>query len=132
MLTRRGFVERIAAAGGASLAYDAMAGLGLIAAPRQTPFALRGEVKDVRVAIVGAGLAERSSRGLRGQLRQRLPLSTQGGGTRRQARSPARGAHDLDGYVAELLSKAISGDALNQELTVGDRERLLDYLKRNW
>ena len=37
MLTRRHFIERAAALGGASLAYDALTGLGLLAAPQQTP-----------------------------------------------------------------------------------------------
>jgi monoamine oxidase len=57
MLTRRHFIERIAAVGGASLAYEAMTGLGLVAAQQAAPFDLRGEVRGVRVAILGAGLA---------------------------------------------------------------------------
>ena len=36
---------------------------------------------------------------------------------------------DLDGYVAELLSKSISADALSKELSKDDAERLLEYLK---
>jgi monoamine oxidase len=36
---------------------------------------------------------------------------------------------DLDGYIAELLSKAVSEDALNEALTAQDRERLLEYLR---
>ena len=56
-LTRRRFLTRVAAAGGASLAYEAMTGLGLLAAPRQAPFQLTGRVSGVRVLILGAGLA---------------------------------------------------------------------------
>lgn len=37
---------------------------------------------------------------------------------------------DLDGYVAELLSKALSQADLDQPLTNDDRDRLLDYLTR--
>ena len=37
MLTRRHFIERVAALGGVSLAYDALTGLGLLAAPQHTP-----------------------------------------------------------------------------------------------
>ena len=42
--------------GGASLAYEAMTGLGLLAAPSQASFDLTGRVSGVRVVIVGAGL----------------------------------------------------------------------------
>ena len=56
-LTRRQFLTRVAAAGSVSLAYEAMTGLGLIAAPQQTPFDLSGRVSGVRVVILGAGLA---------------------------------------------------------------------------
>jgi monoamine oxidase len=56
-LTRRGFLERVAAAGSVSLAYEAMTGLGLLAAPSQTPFNLTGRVPGVRVVVLGAGLA---------------------------------------------------------------------------
>ena len=56
-LTRRGFLTRIAAAGGASLAYESMLGLGLLAAPAQAPFNLTGQVKGVRVVILGGGLS---------------------------------------------------------------------------
>jgi monoamine oxidase len=34
---------------------------------------------------------------------------------------------DLEGYVAELLSKAVSENALNEVVTADDRERLLEY-----
>lgn len=57
MITRRGFIERVAAAGGVSLAYDSMIGLGLLEAAPSTPFDLQGQVKGVRVAVIGAGLA---------------------------------------------------------------------------
>ena len=48
-LTRRRFLARVAAAGGASLVYEAMTGLGLLAAPAQAPFELTGRVSGVRV-----------------------------------------------------------------------------------
>lgn len=58
MSTRRQFLERVAAIGGAGLAYEAMAGLGLIAVPQpQAPFELRGHMPGVRVVVLGAGLA---------------------------------------------------------------------------
>jgi monoamine oxidase len=56
-LTRRQLLERIAAAGGASIAYEAMMGLGLLHAAPQAPFGLRGQGNGARIAIVGAGLA---------------------------------------------------------------------------
>jgi monoamine oxidase len=56
-LTRRRFLARVAAVGGASLAYETMTGLGLLAAPAQAPFDLTGRVSGVRVVILGAGLA---------------------------------------------------------------------------
>jgi monoamine oxidase len=37
---------------------------------------------------------------------------------------------DVDGYVAELLSKSISAGALDEEITKADAERLLEFLKR--
>jgi monoamine oxidase len=55
--TRRQFLTRVGAAGGASLVYEAMTGLGLLAAPAQAPFDLTGRVSGVRVLILGAGLA---------------------------------------------------------------------------
>ena len=56
-LTRRRFLTRLAAAGGGSLVYDAMTGLGLLAAPaRQTPFELPGRASNVRVLVLGAGI----------------------------------------------------------------------------
>jgi monoamine oxidase len=56
VLTRRHFLTRAAAAGGASLLYEAMTGLGLLAAPAQTKFELSGKVSNVRVLILGGGL----------------------------------------------------------------------------
>jgi monoamine oxidase len=56
-LTRRGFLKRVAATGSVSLAYEAMIGLGLLAAPSQAPFNLSGRVSGVRVVVLGAGLA---------------------------------------------------------------------------
>ena len=37
---------------------------------------------------------------------------------------------DFDGYIAELLSKALSQTQLDQPLTTDDRERLLAYLRQ--
>src|SRR5215218_7013253 len=56
-VTRRWFVRRIAAAGGGSLAYEAMTALGLLAAPSQATFNLARRVNSVRVVILGAGLS---------------------------------------------------------------------------
>lgn len=56
-LTRRGFLERIAAAGGATVTYEAMTALGLLAAPVQEPFELHGQVSGIRIVVIGAGLA---------------------------------------------------------------------------
>src|SRR5688572_12925075 len=56
-ITRRRFLTRVAAAGGASLVYEALTGLGLLAQSPQPPFQLTGRVSGVRVLILGAGLA---------------------------------------------------------------------------
>jgi monoamine oxidase len=56
-VTRRRFLTEVAAAGGVSLAYEAMTALGLLAAPSQADFNLAGRVNKVRVAILGAGLS---------------------------------------------------------------------------
>jgi monoamine oxidase len=56
-VTRRRFLTEVAAAGGASLAYEAMTALGLLAAPSQADFNLTGRVKGARVVILGAGLS---------------------------------------------------------------------------
>jgi monoamine oxidase len=57
VLTRRHFLTRAAAVGGAPLVYEGMIGLGLLAAPTQTRFDLAGRVSGVRVLVLGAGLA---------------------------------------------------------------------------
>src|SRR5688572_25870512 len=57
VVTRRDFLTRAAALGGASLVYEGMTGLGLLATPTQTPFDLAGRVRGVRVLVLGAGLA---------------------------------------------------------------------------
>jgi monoamine oxidase len=54
--TRRDFLKRVGAAGGASLVYEAMTGLGLLAAPSQAPFGLSGRVSGTRVVVLGGGL----------------------------------------------------------------------------
>ena len=56
-VTRRRFLTEVAAAGGTSLAYEAMTALGLLAAPSQADFNLTGHVKGARVVILGAGLS---------------------------------------------------------------------------
>ena len=58
-LTRRIFLERLAGTAGATLTYDAMAAMGLLAMParRAEAFQLRGQGTGVRVIILGAGLA---------------------------------------------------------------------------
>ncbi len=56
-LSRRAFLVRIGAAGGASLLYEAMTGLELLGAPSQAPFQLSGRVSGVRIVVLGAGLA---------------------------------------------------------------------------
>ena len=56
-VTRRELLTRLATLGGGSLAYEAMTGLGLLAAPSQAPFNLAGRVNGVRVVILGAGLS---------------------------------------------------------------------------
>ena len=39
-------------------------------------------------------------------------------------------ANDTRGKIAELLSKAVDSGALDQELTLHDKERMIDFLKR--
>ena len=79
-LTRRQFLKRVAAAGSVSLAYEAMTGLGLLAAPRQMPFNLSGRVSGVRVVILGAGLAGMTVAYELGKLGFDCRLSRRGGG----------------------------------------------------
>jgi monoamine oxidase len=208
-LTRRGFVRRIAAAGGASLAYEAMTGLGLLAAPSQAPasqapFNLSGRVSGVRVVILGAGLAgmtvayelgkvgfdcrlleARARPGGRVFTVRRGTVSEEDGPSQTAAfdqgqyfnAGPMRISHhhrmtlsycrelqvatevfvpdcesaylaltrgtlagrrirlrearaDFDGYIAELLSKALSQAQLDQPLTAQDRDRVLAYLRQ--
>ncbi len=57
MLTRRLFIEQIAAAGGVSLAYESMHGLGVLEASTSAPFEVRGKVTGTRVAVIGGGIA---------------------------------------------------------------------------
>src|SRR5688500_6636033 len=204
-LTRRRFLARVAAAGSASLAYEAMVGLGLLAAPTQAPFDLTGRVSGVRVVILGGGLAgmtvayelgkvgydcrvleARPRPGGRVFTVRRGTVSEEDGLSQTAAfddglyfnAGPMRISHhhqttlaycrelqvpvevfvadsdsaylyqtrsstltgrrirlrearaDFDGYIAELLSKALSQAQLDQPLTTGDRERLLAYLRR--
>ena len=61
-LTRRQFLARVAAAGGASLAYEAMSGLGLLAAPAQSAFRpdrprVRRPRADSRAGLAGMTVA---------------------------------------------------------------------------
>jgi monoamine oxidase len=205
LLTRRNFLTRVAAAGGASLAYEAMTGLGLLAAPTQAPFDLTGRVSGVRVLILGAGLAGMTAayelgkvgydcRVLEARARpggrvftvRRGTVSEEDGPSQTAAfddglyfnAGPMRISHhhhttlaycrelqvpvevfvadsdsaylyqtrsstltgqrvrlrearaDFDGYIAELLSKALSQAQLDQPLTNEDRDRLLAYLRR--
>jgi monoamine oxidase len=204
-LTRRRFLTRVAAAGGASLAYEAMTGLGLLAQSTQAPFQLTGRVSGVRVLILGAGLAgltvayelgklgydcrlleARPRPGGRAFTVRRGTVSEEEGSTQTAAfdeglyfnAGPMRISHhhhttlaycrelqvpvevfvadaesaflyqtrsprltgqrvrlrearaDFDGYIAELLSKALSQTQLDQPLTTEDRDKLLAYLRR--
>jgi monoamine oxidase len=201
--TRRQFLKRVAAAGGVSLAYEAMNGLGLLAAPSQSPFNLTGRVSGARVVILGAGLAGMTVAYELGKVGfdcRVLEVRARPGGrvftVRRgtvseenapgqtatfdegqyfnagpmrishhhhttlaycrelqvatevfvpdcesaylaQTRGPLAGQRvrlrearaDFDGYIAELLSKALSQAQLDQPLTAEDRDRLLAYLR---
>src|SRR5688500_16715132 len=196
-LTRRRFLARVAAAGSASLAYEAMVGLGLLAAPTQAPFDLTGRVSGVRVVILGGGLAgmtvayelgkvgydcrvleARARPGGRVFTVRRGTVSEEDGPGQTAAfddglyfnAGPMRISHhhqttlaycrelqvgvevftpdcesaylyqtrgalagrrirlrearaDFDGYIAELLSKALSQAQLDQPLTAEDRDR---------
>jgi monoamine oxidase len=202
-LTRRRFLARVAAAGGASLAYEAMTGLGLLAAPAQGTFDLTGRVSGVRVVILGAGLTGMTvayelgkvgydCRVLEARARSGGRVFTVRRGTVSEEDGPAQTAEfdegqyfnagpmrishhhhttlaycrelqvptevfvpdcesaylyqtrgtlagrrirlrearaDFDGYIAELLSKALSQAQLDQPLTAEDRDRLLAYLR---
>jgi monoamine oxidase len=204
-LTRRQFLRRVGAAGGASLVYEAMTGLGLLGAPApQTRFDLSGRVSSVRVLVLGAGIAGLTvayelgklgydCRVLEGRARaggrvftvRRGTVSEEDGPGQTAAfddglyfnAGPMRISHhhhttlaycrelqvpvevfvpdcesaylyqtsgalagrrirlrdaraDFDGYIAELLSKALSQAQLDQPLTEEDRDRVLAYLRR--
>jgi monoamine oxidase len=204
-LTRRQFVTRVAATGSVALAYEAMTGLGLLAAPaQQTPFGLSGRVSGVRVVILGGGLAGMTAayelgkvgydcRVLEARARpggrvftvRRGTVSEEDGSSQTaafddglylnagpmripyhhhmtlgycrelqvptevfvpdcesaylyQTRGPLAGRRvrlrearaDFDGYIAELLSKALSQAQLDQPMTAADRDRVLAYLRR--
>jgi monoamine oxidase len=203
-LTRRQFLTQVAASGSVSLAYEAMTGLGLLAAPaQQTPFELSGRVSGVRVVILGGGLAgltaayelgkagydcrvleARARPGGRVFTVRRGTTSEEDGSEQTaafddglylnagpmriphhhhatlaycrelqvatevfvpdcesaylyQTRGPLAGRRvrlrearaDFDGYIAELLNKALSQAQLDQPLTAQDRERVLAYLR---
>jgi monoamine oxidase len=202
-LTRRRFLARVAAAGGGSLAYETMMGLGLLATPTQAPFGLTGRVSGPRVVILGAGLAgmtvayelgkvgydcrvleARPRPGGRVLTVRRGTVSEEDGASQTAAfddglyfnagpmrishhhrttlaycselqvatevfvpdcesaylcrtRGPLAGRRvrlrearaDFDGYIAELLSKALSQIQLDQPLTAEDRDRVLSYLR---
>ena len=204
VLTRRDFLTRAAAAGGASLVYEAMTGLGLLAAPTQARFELTGRVSGTRVLVLGAGIAgltvayeldkvgydcrlleARARPGGRVFTVRRGTVSEEDGPSQTAAfddglyfnAGPMRISHhhhltlaycrelqvatevfvpdcesaylaqtrgrlagrrirlrearaDFDGYIAELLSKALSQAQLDQPLTTEDRDRLLAYLRR--
>ena len=203
-VTRRQFLTRAAAAGGASLVYEGMAGLGLLAAPTQPRFDLAGPVSGVRVLVLGAGLtgltvayelgkAGYDCRVLEARARPGGRVFTVRRGTAGEEDGPPQTAAfddglyfnagpmrishhhqttlaycrelqvpvevfvadaesaylfrtrsstlpgrrirlrearaDFDGYIAELLSKALSQRELDHPLTAQDRERLLEYLR---
>ena len=98
-LTRRDLLNRIAAAGGASLVYDAMTGLGLLEAQTRAPFDLQGQVDGVRVVVIGAGLAgltaayeltsSDTSPGAGGAARGRAAACTRSGAARSARRTAA-------------------------------------------
>lgn len=204
-LTRRGFLERVAATGGATLAYESMVALGLLGEPvTGAPFELRGQVSGVRVVVLGAGLTGLTvayELGKLGYQVQVLEARARAGGrvhtirrgTVSEEEGPSQVAAfdeglyfncgamriphhhrttfeycrelnvpvevfcitcdgsffyqqkanalagrrvrlrearaDLDGYIAELLSKALSEDVLDHPFTNEDRECFLEYLR---
>jgi monoamine oxidase len=201
--TRRSFIRRVASVGGASLAYEAMTGLGLLAQPAPAPFGLSGRVSGVKVVILGAGitgltlayelgkvgfdcrvLEARARPGGRCFTVRRGTVSEEEGATQTAAfdeglyfnagpmrishhhrttlaycrelnvatevfvpdcesaylaltRGPLAGRRirlreakaDFDGYIAELLGKALSQQQLDQPMTAQDRDRVLSYLR---
>ena len=205
VLTRRRFLTRVAAAGGASLVYESMTALGLLAAPSQARFDLSGRVSGVRVVILGGGitgltlayelgkagydcrvLEARARPGGRVFTVRRGTTSEEDGSSQTAAfddglyfnAGPMRISHhhrttldycrelnvpvevfvvdsdaaylyqtrsktltgqrvrmrearaDFDGYISELLSKALSQSQLDLPLTSDDRERLVAYLRQ--
>lgn len=202
-ITRRRFLERMAAAGGGALAYEAMVGLGLLAAPPQRAFSLSSRAPGTKVVILGAGLAGMTvayelgkvgfdCRVLEARPRPGGRVLTVRRGTVSEEQGPAqtaafdhgqyfnagpmrishhhhttlayckelqvatevfvpdcetaylaftRGAlagkrvrlrearADFDGYISELLSKALSPATLDQPLSTDDRDRVLSYLR---
>jgi monoamine oxidase len=204
VLTRRHFIERAALAGGVSLAYETMTGLGLLAAPQTSAFNLQGNGSGVKVIVLGAGIAgmtvayelgklgyacqvleARERPGGRAHTIRRGTVSEEEGSTQtcgfdegqyfncgamriayhhtttldycRELQVPVetfalvseaaylyqtktatmkdrrvrfREVHtDMDGYVSELLSKAVSSHALDEAISTEDQERLLEYLR---
>lgn len=202
-LTRRIFLQRVAALGGGALAYEAMLGLGLLAQPSQTPFGLSGRVAGVKVLVLGAGISgltiayelgkvgfdcrvleARARPGGRCFTVRRGTVSEEEGardtagfdeglyfnaGPMRishhhhttlaycrelnvatevfvpdcesaylaQTRGPLAGRRirlrearaDFDGYIAELLNRALGQGQLEQPMTADDRDRVLAYLR---
>ena len=203
MLTRRSFIRHVASIGGASLAYEAMTGLGLLAQAQPAPFALSGRASGIRVLILGAGitgltlayelgkvgvecriLEARARPGGRCFTVRRGTVSEEEGGAQTAAfdaglyfnagpmrishhhrttlaycrelnvatevfvpdcesayfamtRGPLAGRRirlreakaDFDGYIAELLSKALPQQQLDRPMTAADRDRVLAYLR---
>lgn len=60
-----------------------------------------------------------------------LLYHTQGGGLAGRTVRMRAARADLQGYIAELLEKALDTHALDADLDAGDRERLLEYLRRD-
>jgi monoamine oxidase len=56
---------------------------------------------------------------------------TQGGALAGQRVRMRAARADLQGYIAELLEKALDAGALDQDLDQADRERLLEFLERD-
>jgi monoamine oxidase len=204
-LSRRNFLHRLGAMGGAAATYSAMVSLGLMAVPaRAGPMSLPANLgRGKSVVVLGGGIAglvatyelERSGfvvtlleardrlGGRNWTLRNGSKVEMMGEATQTVGFSdglymnagPARipshhegllgycerlgvpleveinssrsayfwsagsnggkpiqmrqGVNDTRGYISELLSKALSKGALDQDLTAEDRERLLPFLR---
>jgi monoamine oxidase len=204
-VSRRSFLHRLGAAGGAAAAYSAMVSLGLMAVPaRAGPLSLPATLgRGKRVVVLGGGIAglvatyelERAGfavtlleardrlGGRNWTLRNGSKIEMAGEATQTVGFSdglymnagPARipshhegllgycdrlgvpleveinssrsayfwsagsnggkpiqmrqGVNDTRGYVSELLAKAVSRGALDQDLTPADKEKLLPFLK---